>query len=597
VTMLDSLGMAVPSARDSGPAGRSRTDRSRETAGAPDFAMLLAGLTYGAPPAAPRSSDAASRAELDTAGTVEEDGADTLGGRDSRSPQEGSDAVGAAAGLAMAASVADVRQVDRNLERLHPVLRERLERVIQRMNDEFGHEVRVTEAHRSQERQNFLYEQGRSRPGPVVTWTLNSNHTQGRAVDVIIDGSYTKMGGYQRLAQIAAEEGLHTLGAKDPGHLELPRDVPGKGPAGSFASAGSGALEWERTLAGAASVAQQRGGNARGGLARVARVADVAAVARVAQVARPGAPNRPATAPQDLRTHPVSPRPELDPSLLSPPSLLPILGPLTEPLLIAQEASRGPEQGSSALPQAIGAARIAPMDASTASQTNSILAGALSARSEQGASDGQSQEQSNGERGSRQESASPGVGGDSELPRGEGTVARAFSSTPLAEARLPTGSDAVQRTAQILAMKEGAASTPVNHLLLRLDSPGGGEDRIRVDLRNGVVGTTLNLENPQEAQRLTAQAADLRQSLEKQGLDADVVKIRTHSSAADSRPEIRAAIAAAELEASRSGSHSRSGSDSGPSREGWKESQGQAGRDLSDPRHRSRREQQKEKTA
>ena len=50
-----------------------------------------------------------------------------------------------------------------------------------------GHEVTVVEAHRTQERQNFLFEQGRSRPGNVVTWTRNSNHTTGRAVDVMID--------------------------------------------------------------------------------------------------------------------------------------------------------------------------------------------------------------------------------------------------------------------------------------------------------------------------------------------------------------------------------------------------------------------------
>ena len=38
----------------------------------------------------------------------------------------------------------------------------------------------------TQARQNLLYEQGRSRPGPVVTWTRNSNHLVGRAVDVMI---------------------------------------------------------------------------------------------------------------------------------------------------------------------------------------------------------------------------------------------------------------------------------------------------------------------------------------------------------------------------------------------------------------------------
>lgn len=42
----------------------------------------------------------------------------------------------------------------------------------------------VTEYHRSQARQNYLYEQGRTRPGKVVTWTKKSAHTAGYAWDI-----------------------------------------------------------------------------------------------------------------------------------------------------------------------------------------------------------------------------------------------------------------------------------------------------------------------------------------------------------------------------------------------------------------------------
>lgn len=45
-------------------------------------------------------------------------------------------------------------------------------------------DIFVTEYHRSQERQNYLYEQGRTRPGQVVTWTKSSNHTSGYAWDI-----------------------------------------------------------------------------------------------------------------------------------------------------------------------------------------------------------------------------------------------------------------------------------------------------------------------------------------------------------------------------------------------------------------------------
>lgn len=44
----------------------------------------------------------------------------------------------------------------------------------------------ITETYRSQARQNYLYEQGRSRPGQVVTWTRKSNHTSRRAWDIAV---------------------------------------------------------------------------------------------------------------------------------------------------------------------------------------------------------------------------------------------------------------------------------------------------------------------------------------------------------------------------------------------------------------------------
>lgn len=42
----------------------------------------------------------------------------------------------------------------------------------------------ITETYRSQARQNYLYQQGRTRPGSVVTWTLKSRHKSRLAWDV-----------------------------------------------------------------------------------------------------------------------------------------------------------------------------------------------------------------------------------------------------------------------------------------------------------------------------------------------------------------------------------------------------------------------------
>jgi len=69
--------------------------------------------------------------------------------------------------------------------------------------DAQGLEFRVTEAFRSQERQDALYAQGRWKPGPIVTWTLFSNHTKREAFDVhAINCSY------EQIEEVANRYGL-----------------------------------------------------------------------------------------------------------------------------------------------------------------------------------------------------------------------------------------------------------------------------------------------------------------------------------------------------------------------------------------------------
>lgn len=46
--------------------------------------------------------------------------------------------------------------------------------------------VFITETYRSQKRQKYLYEQGRTRPGNIVTWTLDSNHKSRLAWDIAV---------------------------------------------------------------------------------------------------------------------------------------------------------------------------------------------------------------------------------------------------------------------------------------------------------------------------------------------------------------------------------------------------------------------------
>lgn len=159
--------------------------------------------------------------------------------------------------------------VNRDLDSLADPFRARLEHVMSRM-ESLGYRVRVLETHRTQERQEQLFAQGRTAPGPVVTWTLNSNHAQGRAADLNVTGGNGD--GYDVLAKVAREVGLRTLGANDPGHIELPRASAAADATGRQTSAGTEATTTPNP----------------GVVAEVATVARVAGVARVADVAVPG---------------------------------------------------------------------------------------------------------------------------------------------------------------------------------------------------------------------------------------------------------------------------------------------------------------------
>jgi len=93
-----------------------------------------------------------------------------------------------------------------------------------------GAPVVVVESFRSQQRQNALYAQGRSKPGAIVTWTTNSLHTQRRAFDVAFwrGGKVTwdaPDAWWQYLGARAASYGLRwgpTIGLRsDYGHFEI----------------------------------------------------------------------------------------------------------------------------------------------------------------------------------------------------------------------------------------------------------------------------------------------------------------------------------------------------------------------------------------
>lgn len=88
----------------------------------------------------------------------------------------------------------------------------------------------LTETRRSEQRQRYLWDSGRGRPGPILTWTLKSPHIDGNAFDILIlrDGKVVKDGKdplYAQAGKIGQEVGLQwgiTLNGRhcDEGHFQ-----------------------------------------------------------------------------------------------------------------------------------------------------------------------------------------------------------------------------------------------------------------------------------------------------------------------------------------------------------------------------------------
>lgn len=120
----------------------------------------------------------------------------------------------------------EVRRVRRDLLEVDPIFLSRI-RTFEAELRRRGVPHRRRETYRTAERQGWIFQQGRSRPGPFATTTLTSWHSRvdrlgrpaARAADYDVPWAYMP-----RFHAVAAEVGLHSYGAdsNDPGHVYLP---------------------------------------------------------------------------------------------------------------------------------------------------------------------------------------------------------------------------------------------------------------------------------------------------------------------------------------------------------------------------------------
>lgn len=121
-----------------------------------------------------------------------------------------------AAVLARRGFPSSVQRVESRLDALDPDVADAYQR-LRAGADSAGVRLGVRETLRPRDRQKWLFQQGRSRPGWPITWTLTSNHEEGRALDLIADAM-----GYRWLDENAGRYGFNRL-ADDPPHIEMPR--------------------------------------------------------------------------------------------------------------------------------------------------------------------------------------------------------------------------------------------------------------------------------------------------------------------------------------------------------------------------------------
>jgi hypothetical protein len=112
--------------------------------------------------------------------------------------------------------------------------------------------------------------------------------------------------------------------------------------------------------------------------------------------------------------------------------------------------------------------------------------------------------------------------------------------------------DVAGRLDRVQALQDLKSAHPLSQVTLRVDAGDGTEARINVGLRGNTVGATIDMADPLAAASMRAHVAELRQALERQGLDTSSLLVRAAARLPDGSDAGRhaAALTSADLLAS-----------------------------------------------
>jgi hypothetical protein len=244
-------------------------------------------------------------------------------------------------------------------------------------------------------------------------------------------------------------------------------------------------------------------------VAPVSGVAGVAQVVAIAQVAQPGSympVAEPGSAPASAQPIPA------EGGRMSAAETTPATQ-LAATVEAVQSEARRPHDASVAT-QALAAAREA---------ARNLAARAVASLGGRGARDGDAagDAPAGGMRSRRPQPAPDAAAG---APVVFEAATRAAAQTGGAEAVLRA--DVAGRMERVQALQDAAAAQPLSHVTLRVDGEDGSAATINVGLRGNTVGATIDAADPLAAASMRAHVAELRQALERQGLDPSSLLVR-----------------------------------------------------------------------